>query len=84
MPLMYLQEQQAVYGIVDRLIKSDEKIWIIDYKSHHTPKQSSQEAALQFSKQLNYYREGIKKLWPEHKVEAGILFTRHKEIVWLE
>ena len=84
MPLMYLHEQQAVYGIVDRLIKSDEKIWIIDYKSHHTPKQSPQEVALQFAKQLNYYREGIKKLWPEHKVETGILFTRHKEIVWLE
>jgi ATP-dependent helicase/nuclease subunit A len=84
MPLMYLQEQQAVYGIIDRLIKSDEKIWIIDYKSHHTPKQSPQEVALQFAKQLNYYRDGIKKLWPEHKVETGILFTRHKEIVWLE
>ena len=84
MPLMYLQEQQAVYGIIDRLIKSNEKIWIIDYKSHHMPKQSPQEAALQFSKQLNYYRDGIKKLWPEHKVETGILFTRHKEIVWLE
>ncbi len=84
MPLMYLQGQQAVYGIVDRLIKSDEKIWIIDYKSHHTPKQSMQDAARQFSKQLDYYRNGIKKLWPEHMVETGILFTRHKEIVWLE
>ena len=84
MPLMYLQEQQAVYGVIDRLIKSDEKIWIIDYKSHHTPKQSMQDAALHFSKQLNYYHNGVKKLWPEHRVETGILFTHHKEIAWLE
>ena len=85
MPLMYLQEQQAVYGIIDRLIKSDEKIWIIDYKSHplgHS--ESTQDAALQFSKQLNYYRDGIKKLWPKHRVETAILFTRYKEIIWLE
>ena len=84
MPLMYLQGQQAVYGIVDRLIRSDDKIWIIDYKSHHTPKQSMQDAARQFSKQLDYYRNGVKKLWPEHMVETGILFTRQKEIVWLK
>lgn len=84
MPLMYLQGEQAVYGVVDRLIKSDEKIWIIDYKSHHIAKQSMQDTATQFSNQLDYYRNGIKKLWPEHMVETGILFTRHKEIVWLE
>ncbi|MFV9615300.1 MAG: UvrD-helicase domain-containing protein [Gammaproteobacteria bacterium] len=85
MPLMYLQGQQAVYGIIDRLIKSDEKIWIIDYKSHQLSQtESTQDAALSFSKQLNYYRDGIKKLWPEHRVETGLLFTRYKEIVWLE
>ncbi len=83
MPLMYLQRQQAVYGIIDRLIKSDEKIWIIDYKSHLMPKQSTQDAALQFSKQLHYYRDGVKKLWPEHEIKTGILFTHYKEMVWV-
>ncbi len=85
MPLMYQQEKRGVYGIVDRLIKSDEQIWIVDYKSHQlTETESIQDAALPFSKQLNYYREGAKKLWPEHTVKAGVLFTHHKEIVWLE
>ncbi len=84
MPLMYLQEQQAVYGIIDRLIKSDEKIWIIDYKSHRTPKQSIRDTALQFSKQLHYYHDGVKKLWPRHAIKTGVLFTHYKKIVWLE
>jgi ATP-dependent helicase/nuclease subunit A len=90
MPLMYLQEQQAVYGIIDRLIKSDEKIWIIDYKSHQltthqsTAAESMQNVALQFSKQLHYYRDGVKKLWPEHEIKTGILFTHCKKMVWLE
>ena len=85
MPLMYLQQQQAVYGIVDRVIKSDDAITIIDYKSHQLGgDESTKDAAVQFSAQLDYYRQGIKKLWPEHEVKAGILFTHHKEIVWLE
>jgi len=83
MPLMYLQEQQAVYGIIDRLIKFNKEVWIIDYKSHLTLNQPVPDAALQFSKQLHYYREGVKKLWPEHTIKTGILFTHYKEIVWL-
>jgi ATP-dependent helicase/nuclease subunit A len=85
MPLMYRQGQQAVYGIVDRLIRSDKNITIIDYKSHQLGGgENVQQSALQFSAQVDYYRQGIRKLWPEHTVKAGVLFTRQKEIVWIE
>jgi len=84
MPLMYMEQQQAVYGFVDRVIKSENNIIIIDYKSHQLDEtESIQDVTRQFSRQLDYYREGVKKLWPEHSVKAGILFTRYKEIVWL-
>ena len=63
MPLMYLnktessEKTQAVYGVVDRLIKSENEILIIDYKSHHLESSdSTQTAAQQFSKQLAYYK----------------------------
>ena len=85
MSLMYKQNKQAVYGIVDRVIRTDEHIVIIDYKSHRLDKtESTQEAAKQFSTQLNYYRSGINRLWPGHPIKTGILFTHHKEMVWLE
>ena len=84
MPLMYKHNQQAVYGIIDRVIKSDTTVTIIDYKSHALAQtETAQEVAQQFSKQLDYYVSGIKKLWPDHKIKAGILFTNSKEIVWL-
>ena len=90
MPLMYLEKanssdkSRAVYGIVDRLIKSENEILIIDYKSHHLETaESTQAAAQQFSTQLNYYKNGVEYLWPEHKVKAGILFTQKQEVVWL-
>ena len=84
MPLMYKQNQQAVYGIIDRVIKSDTTITIIDYKSHALAQtETALDVAQQFSKQLDYYVSGIKKLWPEHEIKAGILFTDSKEIAWL-
>ncbi len=85
MPLIYKQQQKAVYGIIDRVIKSENEITIVDYKSHQLNEgETSQNAALQFSAQMDYYRVGINKLWPEHTVKKGILFTRHNEFVWLE
>ena len=85
MPIMHFHEQRAVYGIVDRVIKTDDAISIIDYKSHQlNHEQSAREAALQFTTQLNFYRQGINKLWPGLAVKTAILFTHDKEIVWLD
>jgi ATP-dependent helicase/nuclease subunit A len=85
MPLMYKQKKQTVYGIVDRVIKDKQTITVIDYKSHQLkPGESTKDSALQFQSQLEYYRSGIKKLWPQHEIKTGILFTHHNEIIWLD
>jgi ATP-dependent exoDNAse (exonuclease V) beta subunit len=84
MPLMYIQDQQPVHGIVDRVIRHDDRVLIIDYKTRHIDEtETLQGAARQYSSQLAYYRNGIKRLWPGHTVQTGILFTHYREIVWL-
>ena len=84
MPLMYKQKQQAVYGFVDKIIKTETTVTILDYKSHQLKStETALEVAQQSSKQLNDYVTGIKQIWPKHKIKAGILFTHHQEIVWL-
>jgi ATP-dependent helicase/nuclease subunit A len=85
MPVMHLHQRRAVYGIVDRVVKKDDVITVIDYKSHQLgAEESIQDAASQFATQLEYYRLGVSKLWPKYTVKTAILFTHHKEIVWLE
>ncbi len=85
MPLMYKQQQQVIYGVIDRVIKAEDSITIIDYKSQQNiESESTQQAASQFSAQMAYYRNGAEKLWPEHTVRTGILFTHHNEIAWLD
>jgi len=84
MPLMYQQNGQMVHGIVDRVVRSQESVLIIDYKSHQlTGLECARDVAGQFLNQLEYYANGIRKLWPDHTIRAGILFTHHKELVWL-
>ena len=84
MPIMFKQGNQAIYGIIDRVIKIDTTISIIDYKSHRIDNTNClEETAQQFSKQLSFYRDGILKIWPRCTVKTGILFTHHKQLVWL-
>lgn len=84
LPVMYMQGQQAIYGIIDRVIKSDNSIVIIDYKSHRLEESQSPETiAITFTVQLDYYREAVRRLWPQHAVTAGILFTHSKQIQWV-
>jgi ATP-dependent helicase/nuclease subunit A len=84
MPLMYKQGAKTVYGIVDRVIRSDDKVKIIDYKSHRfAATETANKVAQQYTTQLQYYADGIRKLWPAHSVRAGILFTRQQEMIWL-
>jgi len=81
---MYKQGTHTVYGIVDRVIWSENTVQIIDYKSHRfAATETAENVAEQFANQLQYYADGISKLWPTHKVQAGILFTQQQEIVWL-
>ena len=84
MPVMYKKGQQTINGIIDRVIKTEETIFILDYKSHRFDNAGSKQAiAEQFSEQLDYYRQAIEKLWPQYKIKTGILFTWHNQIVWL-
>jgi len=84
MPLMYKTCSQPVYGIVDRVIKHENSVIIIDYKSHRLHGALSlNDIALQFKNQVDYYRDGARLLWPERKIKTGILFTHYQEIIWL-
>ena len=84
MPLMYKISSQPVYGIVDRVIKHENSVIIIDYKSHRLHGAVSlNDIALQFKSQVDYYSDGARLLWPDCEIKIGILFTHYQEIIWL-
>ena len=84
MPLMYKISSRPVYGIVDRVIKQENSVIIIDYKSHRLHGSLSlDDIAMQFKTQLDYYRDGARLLWPDCEIKSGILFTHYQEMIWL-
>lgn len=74
-PLTYEVNGQIVYGIIDRLIVNQDRVLLIDYKTHRAAADHYQELSEVYRPQLEYYVEGIKRLWPDREVVAQLLFT---------
>ncbi len=85
LPVMYAQENKMVYGIIDRLIVHEDRIELIDYKTHRISDESTLSTLSQnYKQQLSLYREGIKRIWPERPVKSGLLFTNSARLIWID
>jgi len=76
-PIQYTHNnKQAVYGVIDRLLISEDKAIIIDYKTHHYAADDNiEELSQSYQKQMQLYADGVKKLWPDLEIQAYLLFT---------
>jgi ATP-dependent helicase/nuclease subunit A len=84
MPVLYRNNGQDVYGIVDRLVVHETAIMLIDYKSHRLANSADlNSVAGDFSEQVQLYRRGVQLLWPAHDIRAGIVFTAVQQRIWL-
>ncbi len=74
-PLVYEQDGQIVNGVIDRLVIAD-TLTLIDYKTHlnATPDNLALLAA-PYQRQMQYYYQGVRKLWPDKKLRVLLLFT---------
>jgi len=84
LPVMYRDGDTAVYGIIDRVIMHSDHILIVDYKSHYFDDAVDLKVtAERFRRQLEYYRQGVERLWPGIRTGIGIVFTRKRRLVML-
>lgn len=83
-PISYVTEQgETRFGVIDRLILQPSEALILDYKTSQPAGADIVSAAEQHRQQLQFYREGVSRLWPERTVRAAILFTAPRRVVEL-
>ncbi len=77
-PIMYQQDTDTVYGFIDRLVITDDKIFLVDYKTHelHSPNDIDL-LTTRYIPQLRLYQQGVAKCWPDLPVECFLLFTHN-------
>ena len=67
-------------GVIDRLVDDGECLWILDYKSQREAR--AEDLLVQYRAQLLAYREGVRRLWPQRRVRAGLVLTA--TAAWIE
>lgn len=83
---IYHQHQDYfLYGIIDKLIFSDGKFTIVDYKTDSIGAEDIQERANQYFLQLKFYAFIASKLYKNYKdIELRIIFLKHPNQVILK
>ncbi|MCE2926862.1 MAG: double-strand break repair helicase AddA [Rickettsiales bacterium] len=65
----------AVAGRMDRLVLSQQEIWLVDYKTSLNPAKTVAEVPRAYLRQLFLYKSLLKQLYPDKKVRCALLWT---------
>ena len=85
LPLHYQRDNKTVYGIIDRLLVSDDEVTLVDYKSHQQISIDGLQAlADTYQQQLQLYADGLKQIWPDKTIKAALLFTHISHLHYVQ
>ena len=72
---------RRLYGVIDRLIVTPQTILAIDYKSNWIIPQSPETVSEGILRQLGAYHELLVQIYPAHRVETALLWTRTRSLM---
>ncbi len=65
----------VISGQIDRLVLSDGRVAIVDYKSNRPPPAHATDVAPIYLRQMAAYRHVVRETWPDREVDAYLLWT---------
>jgi ATP-dependent helicase/nuclease subunit A len=65
----------AVSAQIDRLIATDDRVLIVDYKTLRPPPASEHEVAPLYLRQLAIYRAALEQIYPGREISCALLWT---------
>ena len=65
----------TISGQIDRLVVSEDEVFILDFKTDREPPATLQSVSLAYIAQLAAYRAGLARIFPGRSIRAGLLWT---------
>ncbi|WP_224816350.1 double-strand break repair helicase AddA [Hasllibacter sp. MH4015] len=72
-----------MFGIIDRLIITDDTVRAVDFKTNTTFPTRPEETPESLLRQMGAYAELLKPIYPNHKIEVAILWSRAPSLMVL-
>ncbi|MFT4014503.1 MAG: double-strand break repair helicase AddA [Paracoccus sp. (in: a-proteobacteria)] len=70
-----------LYGKIDRLVVTPERILAVDYKSNRDLPGRPEDTPLGILRQMAAYRAALSQLWPGREVRAAVLWTAARSLM---
>lgn len=74
-PIAAVVDGQVIAGTVDRLLVTDERVLIVDFKTNRRAPTSLDEAPPSHLKQIAAYAAALERIFPGRTIVAGLLYT---------
>jgi ATP-dependent helicase/nuclease subunit A len=74
-PLVGLIGGHAVAAQIDRLVVSDDRVLIVDYKTLRPPPAAERDVPPVYLRQLAIYRAALARIYPAHEIRCALLWT---------
>ncbi len=74
-PITGLLHGQLVSGQIDRLLVTDDAIWIVDYKTNRPPPAIPDDVPDSYRRQMGAYAATLSAIWPGRPVRTFLLWT---------
>jgi ATP-dependent helicase/nuclease subunit A len=74
-PIVGLVGNRAISGQIDRLLVTDEAIWLADYKTNRPPPAKVELVAPAYLRQLATYRAILARIYPDRPIHAVLIWT---------
>jgi ATP-dependent helicase/nuclease subunit A len=75
-PVQYRHNDWLVHGVIDRVVRNGGQVLVVDYKTHgHARVDNMAQLAAPYQDQMRWYVRGVRRIWPDCQIQAGLLFT---------
>jgi len=78
-----IDEKTMISGQIDRILITDNEIFILDYKTNRSPPDNETEIPNAYRKQMAAYVRALKIAYPDKHVRAAILWTQGPKLMEL-
>lgn len=82
-PLVGVVGDRVLSGQIDRLLVTDDAVWIVDYKTNRPPPRTVAEVAPLYLRQMASYRAAIAGLYPGRTIRCLLLWTDEPRLMEL-
>jgi ATP-dependent helicase/nuclease subunit A len=83
-PLVGAVGGQAIAGQIDRLLVTDEKVVLVDYKTNRDPPADAADVPALYLRQMAAYAALLGEIYPGRAIRCALLWTEGPRLMWLD